>query len=195
MSLVENAERLSCNRLLQLARNAKGEIKAIYLHWTAGRYGQLFDDYHINIDHDGKVYLTCQELTELKAHTWKHNTGAIGVTLCCCYEAVYNADSGAIDYGPYPPTELQLESLVKVVQVLCKGLELMPTLANVKTHYEQAVIDRYGPGQDSDCRWDLMYLYDKDYPINNHLRLGGELIRSKARGEGYLQDAPREQYL
>lgn len=194
MSLVENAERLSCNRLLQLARNAKGEIKAIYLHWTAGRYGQLFDDYHINIDHDGRVYLTCQELTDPKEHTWERNTGAIGVSLCCCYEANCWSTTD-FDFGEFPPTELQIQSLIKVVQVLCKGLGLEINRSHVRTHYEVAKIDGYGPGQDSDFRWDLMYLYDKDYPTNNHLRLGGELIRGKARGEGYLQDAPREQYL
>ena len=187
-SLVEAPERLSCKQLYELALKAKGEIKAIYLHWTAGRYGQYFDDYHINVDHDGKVYLTCEELTELKAHTWKHNTGSIGVTICCCYEATYDKESGDIDYGPYPPTDKQIDSLIKVVKVLCEALELSCTVAHVRTHYEQAIIDRYGPGQDSDCRWDLMFLKDKNFPTRNHLRLGGELIRSRARGEGYLNE-------
>ena len=32
---------------------ARGAIDKIYLHWTAGHYGQFFGDYHLNIDADG----------------------------------------------------------------------------------------------------------------------------------------------
>ena len=36
----------------QCARETK-----IYLHWTAGRYGQFFADYHVQIDADGGIYV------------------------------------------------------------------------------------------------------------------------------------------
>ena len=29
----------------------------IYLHWTAGHYGQFFADYHVQVDADGGIYV------------------------------------------------------------------------------------------------------------------------------------------
>ena len=56
---VFNPSQISLAQLLKEARANRGTIKHIYLHWTAGRYQQFFDDYHLNIDGDGKVYRTC----------------------------------------------------------------------------------------------------------------------------------------
>ena len=67
--LVSNPPKITHQELLALALDAKGSIKHIYLHWTAGRYGQFFDDYHLNVDADGQVYRTCGSLAERKAHT------------------------------------------------------------------------------------------------------------------------------
>jgi len=61
-------------------------INRIYLHWTAGRYDQFFNDYHICIDGDGGVHKMADFETKL-AHTWKRNTDAVGIALCCCYGA------------------------------------------------------------------------------------------------------------
>ena len=30
------------------------QIKKMAKHWTAGHYGQVFDDYHLCVDQDGK---------------------------------------------------------------------------------------------------------------------------------------------
>lgn len=35
--------------LMAQAQEYGRDVK-VYLHWTAGRYGQMYDDYHINID-------------------------------------------------------------------------------------------------------------------------------------------------
>ena len=56
--LVTNPRRINHEQLRILARNAKGGITHIYLHWTAGTYEQVFDDYHINIGEQGELYLT-----------------------------------------------------------------------------------------------------------------------------------------
>ena len=40
-----------------MAKLARGRITTIYLHWTAGYYSQVFDDYHLCIDQDGKTKL------------------------------------------------------------------------------------------------------------------------------------------
>ena len=35
-----------------------GRDPKIYLHWSAGHYGQFYDDYHVNIDSDGSYHLS-----------------------------------------------------------------------------------------------------------------------------------------
>jgi len=70
-------------------------ISRIYLHWTAGRYDQLFGDYHICIDGDGGVHRMADFETKL-AHTWRRNSNAVGIALCCCYQA-------GITLQPTPP--------------------------------------------------------------------------------------------
>ena len=49
--------------LYYLAAQFKGEIDHIYLHWSAGWYGQFYDDYHINIDADGTIYMRLYLIT------------------------------------------------------------------------------------------------------------------------------------
>ena len=69
----------------QMGRDVK-----IYLHWTAGRYGQRYDDYHINIDRDGSIWASTDDFSETLAHTWHRNTASIGITLCCGYGSTTN---------------------------------------------------------------------------------------------------------
>lgn len=132
---------------------ARGKINHIYLHWTAGRYGQHFSDYHLNIDSDGTLWTDMNSFTEKKAHTWRRNTGAIGIAIDACYGAtIYK--NGNINYGDYPPTWAQLDNLGKVVAKIC--VEIGIPLSNVLTHAEAADIDGYGlHDSDPDMRWDL----------------------------------------
>ena len=85
---ISSAPLLTAAKLAELVALGYNRISQIYLHWTAGRYGQLYDDYHFNIDADGSIYQTCTQLTELKSHTWHRNTGAIGIALCCACGAL-----------------------------------------------------------------------------------------------------------
>ena len=68
---------ITLQELAALAENAKGEIRRIYLHWTAGHYNNTYDDYHLNITGDGTVWSSCGKLTEYKEHTWHRNSGAV----------------------------------------------------------------------------------------------------------------------
>lgn len=70
---------ITLQELAALAENAKGEIRRIYLHWTAGHYNNTYDDYHLNITGDGTVWSSCGKLTEYKEHTWHRNSGAVAV--------------------------------------------------------------------------------------------------------------------
>ena len=146
------------------ARNMQRDVK-IYLHWTAGRYDQCFSDYHLNITDDGSIYASTDDLSETLAHTWHRNTGAVGVTLCCCY----GADTA--DLGDYPPTAAQIETMAQVVAVLAKALWLTIDRDRVLTHAEAADNiddllpegDEYGPCNGCE-RWDLQYLGTEESP-------------------------------
>jgi hypothetical protein len=151
-----------------MALQARGEIDRIYVHWTAGHYSQFFDDYHINIDFDGSIYISTTLLNELKSHTWRRNSRAVGIAAACCYQATTNG------LGPKPPTVEQLNSLALVIRLLCDGLELPIDYDHVRTHAEQADEDDYGPATTCE-RWDFWFLRDGDEPGT-----GGDELRRMA---------------
>jgi hypothetical protein len=165
------------------AQNMGRDVK-LYLHWSAGHYGQLFEDYHINIDQDGSIRISIDNLAAIKPHTYMRNTGAIGIALACCDEATTN------DLGPEPPTTAQIESMSQVIAVLCETLDLTCDIYRVMTHAEAADnLDGYNPGYTdytgypnntygpvSNCqRWDLWILKTGDVPGS-----GGNTLRGKA---------------
>ena len=63
-----SAQRLTAAALTGLIAQGQGRISSIYLHWTAGRYGQLFADYHFNIDGDGSFQMQFMELATMIQH-------------------------------------------------------------------------------------------------------------------------------
>jgi hypothetical protein len=165
------------------AAQSLGRDVKLYLHWSAGHYGQFFSDYHINIDEDGCIYVSTDDLATVKSHTYKRNTGAIGIALACCYNATTN------DLGPEPPTSLQIEAMAQVVAVLSKALDMTIDIYRVMTHAEAANnLDGLNPGYESNGypdgkygpgysweRWDLWLLKTGDVLGN-----GGNTIRGKA---------------
>lgn len=176
--LVQNPASITHKELHTLGRAAKGCIDRIYLHWTAGNYGQAYSEYHLNIDQDGQVYQTCQSLLAVKGHTYGRNKRSIGIALCCGAEAVCQRD-GRIYFGNQPPTPVQIEKMAQVVAVLAHALGLAISFSTVTTHAEAAFMDGYGPGSgDSDIRWDLWYIPDR--PLTTNLRPGGVVLRGKA---------------
>ncbi len=169
---------------LYSAANSVGRGIKIYLHWSAGHYGQFFDDYHINIDKDGSIYASTDDLSEVLAHTYHRNTSAVGVSMACCAGATSN------DLGDESPTTAQIDAMAKVVMVLCDEFGMEINKDNVMTHGEAADnidgIEASEPyGCQSTCeRWDLQYLatdespaYTTDYDDPS---TGGNVIRGKA---------------
>lgn len=160
----------------------------IFLHWTAGHYFQKFDDYHVNITANGDIWLMTEDLSKVLAHTWRRNTGAIGVTLCCACGATTN------DLGDEPPTSEQIESMAQVVAVLCDALWLTCDKERVQTHGEAAAceVDHPHPAyatwndecHDGQVRWDLEYLGTDESPSYNPWATdgsrGGDILRGKA---------------
>lgn len=178
--LVTNPVTITHQELHMLGLRAKGKIKHLYLHWTAGYYGQAYNDYHINIDKDGEIYLTCQELYQLKSHTFMRNKDGIGIALCCGVGASFSGRlPQGIDYGQCPPTLMQIEKAAQVIAILADALELPIEFSAVATHAEIAIVDGYGPlSDDEQKRWDLWFL--PGTPGNADSRLGGVTLRKKA---------------
>jgi hypothetical protein len=94
---------ITLDRLLAMARAARPKIQPrVYLHWTAGRYGQTFADYHVNIAGDGRAFAPSDDLAVYREHTWRRNSGAVGVALCCGLGASPGRDG--LPTGNFPPT-------------------------------------------------------------------------------------------
>ena len=169
---------------LYSAANSVGRGIKIYLHWSAGHYGQFFEDYHINIDKDGSIYSSTDDLSEVLAHTYHRNTGAVGVSMACCAGATSN------DLGDESPTTAQIDAMAKVVMVLCDEFGLEINKDNVMTHGEAADnidgIEASEPyGCQSTCeRWDLQFLATEESPAYttdyDDPSTGGNVVRGKA---------------
>lgn len=188
LSELKQLARQSYDGLWSAAQSMDRDVK-LYCHWTGGHYGQHFDDYHISIDADGSLYVSTDNMSELKAHTWHRNTGAIGIAMACAYNSFLGSHA---DLGPEPPTAAQIESMAQVVCVLADALDLTIDLQRVMTHAEAAdnkdglyPHEPYGP--DADCeRWDLYVLKEGDAPYT-----GGDILRGKAnfyRAQRLLSD-------
>lgn len=158
----------------------------IYVHWTAGRYMQLFDDYHVLITGDGRVYVSTDDLSETMSSTYMRNTGSISIALCCAYNA-----TGINDLGDYPPTPAQMNAVAQVICVLADALDLTIDLQRVMTHAEAAdnkdgmhTHEPYGPDSTVE-RWDLLVVNEGDDAWS-----GGNIIRGNAnwwRGQRLLR--------
>ena len=173
---VTNPPSITSQELLLLAQQAQGQIHHLYLHWTAGRYHQYFDDYHLNVDEDGQVYRTCDSLTQRKAHTYKRNSGSVGIALCCGLDASWTATLPS--FGTTPPTAKQLQSMAWIVAIICSALGLPINSDTVMTHGEAAYRDGYGPGSgDHETRWDLFWVRDEQGQFHQ----GGVFLRELAR--------------
>lgn len=159
---------VSMTDIRAMAKAAAGRIDHIYLHWSAGHYGQPFSDYHFNIDHDGSVQASVDDLAVTLAHTWRRNTGSVAVSLMCC------AFASTTSLGQEPPTEAQVECMAQLVAVLCRELGLPCDYAHVMTHAEAADEDDYGPATTCE-RWDLWFLRDDQARGS-----GGHILRGKA---------------
>ena len=193
MSLVADPIRITFEDVARLGQGANGFANRIYLHWTGGHYGHVYDEYHISIDWDGTLYVPpggagADALTLLREHTWHRNTGAIGIAICGAYDAVARSSTD-INFGPEPPTGCQVEYLAKAVGILCPALGLALSPRTVLTHCEAAFKDGYGPGSgDPQTKWDLWQLPDQ--PFHEELYPGGEVLRRKAMG--YMEGSPTQ---
>ena len=158
----------------------------IYLHWTAGHYGQFFADYHVQIDADGALYVIGDgALDALLAATYLRNSGSVSLALLGC------AGASTEHLGAEPPTAAQIESMAMAVTALADGLWLTIDKERILTHGEAADNEDgvhahapYGPRTTCE-RWDLEYLGTAEspafHPWAEDGTRGGDVLRGKAQ--------------
>ena len=170
---------------IQAAAEYVGRETKVYLHWSAGHYGQFWDDYHVQIDKDGEIYVIGDgELDDVLAATWKRNSGSVSISILGCVGAT------ADDLGQESPTPLQIDGMAQAIAALCNGLWLTIDKQRVLTHGEAADnedgIEPHEPyGPKSTCeRWDLEYLGTLESPTFHPWAedggRGGDVLRGKA---------------
>ena len=163
---------------------AYGREPKIYLHWSAGHHFQKFGDYHINIVGDGRIYVSTDNFADVLAHTYRRNSGAVGISLCCCAGATTN------DLGDEPPTPQQIEVIAQATCAVADGLWLTIDREHVMTHGEAAdnedglePHEAYGPRTTCE-RWDLEFLGTDESPAFDPWAAdgsrGGDVLRGKA---------------
>lgn len=198
-------KRVSLSELKQMALDVKWNLWAqakaygrdvkLYLHWTAGRYSQFWDDYHVQIDYDGSIYVPAGvSLDETLAATYMRNSGSVALTLLGCFDATSN------NLGSNPPTATQIEVMSQCICVLADALDLTIDKYRVLTHGEAAdnedgiyTCEPYGPKTTVE-RWDLEFLGTPESPRYNPYATdgsrGGDILRGKAnwyRQQGLLR--------
>lgn len=167
------------------AARKQGRETKVYLHWSAGHYGQFWDDYHVQIDKDGEIYVIGDgALDDVLAATWRRNSGSVSVCILGCLDADTNS------LGAEPPTDQQIEGMAQAIAALSNGLWLTIDKQRILTHGEAADnedgIEPHEPyGPKSTCeRWDLEYLGTLESPTFHPWAedggRGGDVLRGKA---------------
>lgn len=151
----------------------------IYLHWTAGWYENDDGDYHFCINGNGEVHNT-HDFDTLVSATYRRNSGSVSIAMNAGVGAVAYKD-GTFDLGKCPPTEIQIECMAQMIDVISDELGIPIDLAHVLTHAEAAdnldgiyACEPYGPEHTCE-RWDLAVTGYNDTWMN-----GGYTLRGKA---------------
>jgi len=167
-----------------------GELRRIYLHWTADDYTKIFSAYHFCIGLDGAgrpaVFATHSLQANMRellgaapgtyaAHTAGRNSYAIGLAICGMRGATPQA------FGQYPLREDLIELGCATVARLCAFYAIALDEHHVRTHAEAALEDGYyGAGPDE--RWDIARLEPSPRPLDEgEARRTGDLLRARAR--------------
>jgi len=158
-------------------------VKHIVIHWTAGGHTANSKDkasYHFLVEGDGKVVRGDHSVTDnivtgdnkYAAHTLGLNTNTIGVSMC----SMAGAKESPLDYGSAPFTEVQWNTLAKVVAQLCERYNVKLTNKTVLSHAE--VQGTLGVKQKN--KWDITVI--PFIPTVKGATAVGNLFRQKVAG-------------
>jgi hypothetical protein len=119
------------------------KMQRVICHWTAGRHKASAVDrkhYHFIIEGDGSLVRGDPSIkqneapakTGYAAHTLNCNSGSIGVSVAC----MWNAKENPFSPGPAPMTEVQWKAMVALVAELCRRYRIPVTPKTVLSHAE-----------------------------------------------------------
>jgi N-acetylmuramoyl-L-alanine amidase len=157
-------------------------MKRIIVHWTAGAYKASSLDlahYHILIEDDGKLVRGTHSIQDnistgdnvYAAHTYRLNTGSIGVSVCC----MAGANESPFNAGSFPMTQKQWETMCDVVAELCQEYDILITPQTVLGHGEVTK----NLGIDQAGKWDPMVL---PWDTSLSKKQVGEAFRNLVKG-------------
>jgi hypothetical protein len=148
----------------------EGELRSIYLHWTAHGYDEVFPAYHFCIARPDDVVVhhthdLCENMRDVRldpalpyaAHTRGRNAWALGLSIASM------EGSTPSDFGPSPLTVAQLDGICAVAAVLARfyGIDV----AAIRTHAEAALADGYFGAGSGELRWDIARLRPSPEPL------------------------------
>jgi hypothetical protein len=163
-----------------------GDLRYVYLHWTAGDDATSFDAYHFCVarrmgvweavnTHDLRANMRDVSAFEgpYAAHTAGRNSFAIGIAVCGM------RDARPDDFGDFPLCEAAVDATCELTARLCAAYAIPVDAAHVRTHAEAAVQDGYfGSGEDE--RWDIARLIPAAAPlVASEATSVGEVLRDK----------------
>ncbi|MBC5806841.1 MAG: peptidoglycan recognition protein family protein [Candidatus Eremiobacter antarcticus] len=164
-----------------------GEIRSLYLHWSAGPYDQTSSAYHFVVGYErGQLFArqthdvreNMRSLSEdlpYAAHTRGRNSYAIGVS------ALSMLDATPQNFGPAPLTDELVDALCAMCAFLARRYHIIIDAEHVMTHAEAAIIDSYF-GLLPEERWDLARLRPVPVPITaSEAKASGEALRARIR--------------
>jgi hypothetical protein len=171
-------------RLPSVGAFPAGDLRFVYLHWTAADYTETFAAYHFCVGFDGSASFVAQthdlrdNMRDVRlpagapyaAHTAGRNSYAIGVAACGMRGAAPD------DFGAFALRPDALALLCATVAKACRFYGIAIDAEHVRTHAEAAVDDGYfGCGEDE--RWDIARLEPNSTPLvaADAARAGDEL--------------------
>ena len=188
MKMIIKPTKITHSMLLDMAKRAKCDHeRTIFLHYTWGAYGDIYDEFHLCIDKNGEIYRPRLNLDDSLSE-WGFLDKGIHIALCCGKNLRYSNSGYQYDKlrrvlcGDYP-TELQIAQMAIVVAIICRVLGQEICYRNVKTLYEHQFANIFRT-HNEDISRDLMWLPHQEH--SKELDCGGVTIRSKALE--YLQN-------
>jgi hypothetical protein len=161
-----------------------GDLRTIYLHWTAGDYATTYPAYHfcVGLDAAGLPILTSTHdlranMRDLHgsdapyaAHTAGRNSFAIGIAVCGM------ADATPHDFGAFPLRDDLVGLACETAARLCAAYAIPIDAIHVRTHAEAALEDGYF-GCGAEERWDIARLVPSPEPLvaSDAARIGDAL--------------------
>ena len=127
MKMIIKPTKITHSMLLDMAKRAKCDHeRTIFLHYTWGAYGDIYDEFHLCIDKNGDIYRPLLNLDD-RIDDWGFLSDSMHIALCCGKNLRYSNSGYQYDKlrrvlcGDYP-TELQIAQMAIVVAIISRVL-------------------------------------------------------------------------